>query len=94
MSYAFRARKKEIRRRKDEADPERKEIRNSLRNGKAPRLSTVGRTRVKSAGKAPTLAPSKKRRDKGKLSIRATTENLQLKRKGHLAFSSDLILKG
>lgn len=39
MSYAFRARKKAIRRAKDVIEPERKELRNMIRNGRAPRFS-------------------------------------------------------
>lgn len=41
MSYAYRKRKKLRRRGQDTAEPERKEVRNAIRKGKAPRLVTL-----------------------------------------------------
>lgn len=41
MSYAFRARKKALKRSKDAEDPERREVRNAIRNGRAPRLTMI-----------------------------------------------------
>mgnify|MGYP006921411068 CR=1 FL=1 len=39
MSYAFRARKKAIKRALDREDPERAQVRNLIRRGKGPRLT-------------------------------------------------------
>lgn len=41
MSTASRNRKKNIKKENDFIDPERKEIRNAIRNGKAPRLTRL-----------------------------------------------------
>jgi hypothetical protein len=50
MSYAYKARKKAMRRSLDAEDPERRQVRNVIRRGKAPRLTTV----KTSGGKLPS----------------------------------------
>lgn len=46
MSYAQKQRAKAKRRAADEADPERRQVRNLIRRGRVPRFSHIGRERI------------------------------------------------
>ncbi len=50
MSHSSKARKKAARKAKDAAEPERTEVRNKIRRGKVPRLSSIAGKIVDSFG--------------------------------------------
>lgn len=52
MSTAYKNRRKNIKKFLDEKDPERKEIRNAVRSGKAPRLSRTKKKLAKGTYKS------------------------------------------